>query len=105
MRTKDVNPVQGELLEILDPVGEAPSVSFDPAPRLDEFASAKIGYLDNNKWNVEPLLRSIHGRLEETWGTPDMVYVRKRLFSQPAPPETYDLIEREAEAAIVAIGD
>jgi hypothetical protein len=34
-----------------------------------------------------------------------MVYARKRSFSQPAPPETYEYIEREAAAAVIAIGD
>lgn len=97
--------MQEEWLEVLDPVGEAQPVEFKPAPRIGELAGKPIGYLDNNKWNAEPLLHAIHKQLGDRYDAGEMVYARKRLFSQPAPPETYEYIEREAAAAVIAIGD
>jgi hypothetical protein len=41
--------VQEEWLEVLDPVGEAQSVEFEPAPRIGELTGQPIGYLDNNQ--------------------------------------------------------
>lgn len=91
--------------EVLDPTVDPQRPDFSAAPRLETLAGAPIGYLDNNKWNVEPLLRSLHARLEKECEVERMSYARKRLFSQPAPPETYDLLKREAAAVVTAIGD
>ena len=97
--------MQEEWFEVLDPTGEAQPVEFEAAPRIGELAGKPIGYLDNNKWNAEPLLRAIHEHLRNRYEAGEMVYARKRSFSQPAPAEIYEHIEREAAAAVIAIGD
>lgn len=103
--TDSVARPSGPVYTVLDPVGEQVVEAEVAAPRLADLRGAAVGYIDNGKWNVEPLLREVHALLRERAGAGEAIYRRKPLFSQPAPEDVYQDLQDQARAVLIAIGD
>lgn len=91
-------------MRILDPSGsgEREIVALNPLPPLRE---ARIGYLDNTKWNLPLLFGGIERRLSERYGAVRVQTERKKGPSWAAPPDLLAKFAVDLDLYIVGIGD
>lgn len=92
-------------ITVLEPVAEPRPVMHDLSPRLDTLEGKRIGFLSNTKPNADKLFEAIEARLRERFKLGSVVMKAKPIAAGPAEQATYDALAREADVAIVAIGD
>ena len=90
---------------VYDPRGSVTAGSVTLADRLAALDGARLGVLDNSKWNASTLLRKTIGQLQETNAIGEVVYYTKDSFSRVAPPALIREIAEHADAVLTAVGD
>lgn len=93
----------GEL--IFDPRGVVDVEERQLAPRIISATGARLGVLDNTKWNAGKLLRQTATLLDNELAFRTINYYHKESFSRNATPELLDRIAAENEVVLIAIGD
>ncbi len=91
-------------MKVLDPTPERPAEAASPAPALTGLAGARIGLLDNGKIRVDRFCDFVEEILRTEYGVADVVRVRKRNASAPAPSEIMGEL-LACDAVISAVGD
>ena len=88
---------------VFDPRGAVAAAQVRLAPRPATLRGARLGVLDNSKWNASRLLRRTVAALD---GGPAAVnrYV-KDSFSREATDALLDRIAAENDVVVTAIGD
>jgi hypothetical protein len=94
-----------DYLTVFDPRGQVEVERVAPAPRVAALDGARLGILDNTKWNAGRLLRKTAARLGERHQFAAINYYRKESFSKPADPALLALIAAENDIVLTAIGD
>ena len=90
---------------VFDPRGVVTAATVTLAPRLGSLEGARLGVLDNAKWNASALLRRIVTHLEADAAPAAVNRYAKDSFSRAAPDTLLDRIAAENDAVITAIGD
>ena len=90
---------------VFDPRGVVEAAPVSLAPRLKRLEGARLGVLDNTKWNANRLLKKTTARLQERFGFAAVTYYRKESFSKDADPDLIKTIAAENDAVLTAIGD
>lgn len=91
---------------VYDPRGVVDAVEISLAPRLDDLSDARVGVLDNSKWNAGALLRHTVELLEQSaGGFADVRFYKKDSFSSYASPELIREIAEHSDVVLTAIGD
>lgn len=93
----------GEL--VFDPRGAVTIEERQLAPRVTSAAGARLGVLDNTKWNAGKLLRQTATLLDKELAFHTVNYYHKESFSRNATPELLDRVAAENDLALIAIGD
>ena len=90
---------------VFDPRGTVLAEAVPVAARVQGFDGARLGVLDNTKWNANKLLRGSMERLRERLGIAEINYYRKESFSKIAAPELLSEIANNNDVILTAIGD
>ena len=90
---------------VYDPRGVVNAAPVAPAPRLATLDGMRLAVLDNSKWNASKLLRRTVERLQREHRLESVSFHTKESFSRVAAPELVDVIARQADAVLTAIGD
>ncbi len=91
---------------VYDPRGVVDAVDRPLAPRRAELSGARVGILDNSKWNAGSLLRHTVALLEESAGPfGEVRFYKKASFSSNAAPELITEIAEHNDVVLTAIGD
>lgn len=90
---------------IYDPRGIVEVETKPLAPRISSHDGARLGVLNNSKWNGGKLLRKTISFLEPEGIFSEVRFYKKESFSKNASPDLIDRIARENDAVITAIGD
>ena len=90
---------------VYDPRGTVTAEPRELAARLEALDGARLGVLDNTKWNASKLLRRVVAGLEAGLTFAQVNFYDKESFSRPAQPDLLDVIAAENDAVITAIGD
>jgi hypothetical protein len=91
---------------VYDPRGVVDAVEMSLAPRPERLAGARVGVLDNSKWNAGALLRHTVHVLEASVGEfAEVRFYKKDSFSSYAPPEMLREIAEQTDVVLTAIGD
>ena len=90
---------------VFDPRGRVEAEIVVPAPRVAALDGARLGILDNTKWNANKLLRKTAARLAEHHQLATVNYYRKESFSKAAEPALIVRIATENDIILTAIGD
>lgn len=90
---------------VYDPRGTVTAPRREPAARLETLAGARLGVLDNAKWNASKLLRHVVGNLQAGPAPAAVNRYGKPSFSRPAEAALLDRIAAENDAVVTAIGD
>ncbi len=90
---------------IYDPRGKVTAVPHPLASRRGSLDGARIGVLDNSKWNASKLLRQVIAQLEAGVALGDVRFYKKAGFSRPAEAALLDQIAAEVDVVVTAIGD
>jgi len=90
---------------VFDPRGIVEATPMSLAPRVASLAGARLGVLDNTKWNANRLLRKTVALLGEQATFAKVNYYRKESFSKDADPELIASIAAENDIVLTAIGD
>ena len=101
-------PIQSSLPTgqiVFDPRGTVTASAVTLAPRVSTLEGARVGVLDNSKWNASKLLRQTIGLLEAGAAPGAINRYAKDSFSRVAPAELLDRIAAENDVVITAIGD
>ncbi len=88
-----------------DPRGVVAAVAQPLAPRIATLAGARLGVLDNTKWNGGKLLRRAMARLADEVDFAEVTYYRKESFSKAAEPALLEEIGANSDIVLTAIGD
>ena len=90
---------------VFDPRGVVEAAPVSLAPRLARLEGARLGVLDNTKWNANRLLKKTTAQLQARFGFAAVNYYRKESFSKDADPDLIKTIAAENDAVLTAIGD
>lgn len=90
---------------VYDPRGTVTAPPREPAARLETLDGARLGVLDNTKWNASKLLRHVVAGLQAGRTLAAVNRYGKPSFSRPAEAGLLDRIAAENDAVITAIGD
>ena len=90
---------------VFDPRGVIEATPVSLAPRLKRLDGARLGILDNTKWNANRLLKKTAAQLEARFKFGAVTYYRKESFSKDADPDLLKTIAAENDAVLTAIGD
>jgi len=90
---------------VFDPRGVVEAAPIALAPRLTRLEGARLGVLDNTKWNANRLLHKTTAQLQARFGLGAVTYYRKESFSKDADPDLLKTIAAENDAVLTAIGD
>ena len=90
---------------VYDPRGTVTAERRELAARLETLDGARLGVLDNTKWNASKLLRHVVTGLQAGLTVADVNFYDKESFSRPAEADLLDRIAAENDAVITAIGD
>ncbi|MDP6580309.1 MAG: hypothetical protein QF681_06615 [Vicinamibacterales bacterium] len=90
---------------VFDPRGDVTAATLTPAPRLATLEGARVGVLDNSKWNASKLLRQTVRLLEAEAAPGAINRYTKDSFSRVARAELLDRIAAANDVVITAIGD
>ncbi|MCR3921991.1 MAG: hypothetical protein NUK65_05670 [Firmicutes bacterium] len=91
----------------LDPRGDLPDREFiSPAKRLSDLNNKTIYFLDIIKRNSKVIMRNLMDLMKEQFPDSNLVYYPKTSFySSPEAEEWWDEIAKNADAAVIAVGD
>ncbi len=93
-------------LEILDPTVEpATQAAIVYAPRPESLKGARIGLIENTKFNSDRLLMKIGEILKAEYGAADARIFRKHNSSVPAHQEIIDELRKTCDVMVAGIGD
>jgi hypothetical protein len=92
-------------LPVYDPRGVVTATPQPIAPRVERLDGLRLAVLDNTKWNAGKLLRRTTERLGAEHRLGAVTYYRKDSFSRVAAPELLDVIARDNDIVLTAIGD
>jgi hypothetical protein len=90
---------------VFDPRGIVEATPQSLAPRLARLEGARLGVLDNTKWNANRLLKRTAAKLEKRLGLGAVTYYRKESFSKDADPALIQSIAAANDVVLTAIGD
>jgi MinD superfamily P-loop ATPase len=92
---------------LYDPTGVIESGTIPLTERVEDVNGARLGVLNNTKWNSSKLLRGSVRELEERHGVKfaEVNFYDKHHFSSDAEPALLDQIAAENDIAMTAIGD
>jgi len=90
---------------VFDPRGIVEATPLKLAARIARLDGARLGVLDNTKWNANRLLRRTAARLQERVGLGAVTYYRKESFSKDADPALIADIAAANDVVLTAIGD
>jgi len=94
-----------EIISLLDPTGEAESQPKRPlAPRLSSLKGALVGFLSNQKPNVNPLLDELGQILMNEYKVDRIVTEFKLSQTQPADDKTINTLS-ECDAIVHGVAD
>ena len=93
------------MTEVFDPRGVVEATPMNLAARIARLEGARLGVLDNTKWNANRLLRKTAARLGERVSLAAVNYYRKESFSKDADPALLARIATENDIVLTAIGD
>jgi len=95
------------LYSSLDPRGDFVDIHITPlSKRIDNFNSKTVYFVDNGKQGAEFILKTFIKLMENNYTDINLVYYPKTTsFNRPEPKEWWDVIYRNADAAVVALGD
>jgi hypothetical protein len=93
------------MTEVFDPRGVVEATPMNLAARIARLEGARLGVLDNTKWNANRLLRRTAGALQERFGFAAVTYYRKESFSKDADPALIQEIAAANDVVLTAIGD
>ena len=92
-------------MTIYDPRGVVHAEHRDIAPRAASLAGARVGILDNTKWNGRRVLERTMELLGEHTQFASVTRYKKESFSVNAEPELIARIAAENDVALIGIGD
>jgi hypothetical protein len=92
-------------LPVYDPRGVVAATPQPISPRAEGLDGLRLAVLDNTKWNAGKLLRRTTERLAADHRLGAVTYYRKDSFSRVAAPELLDVIARDNDIVLTAIGD
>jgi hypothetical protein len=92
-------------IPVYDPRGVVEAAPLPIARRVRALQGARLGLLDNTKWNANKLLRGIRDRLAKKHGFSAVNYYRKESFSRAAAPDLIAEIAAANDLVLTAIGD
>ncbi|GIX46438.1 MAG: hypothetical protein KatS3mg131_0649 [Candidatus Tectimicrobiota bacterium] len=92
-------------LQVFDPTTEVKERPLVFAPRPDSLRNARIGLVENTKFNSDKLLLKIAAILEQEYGARGHVLRRKRNASVPVDAETLQELKATCDVVIAGIGD
>lgn len=75
------------------------------APRAKSLDGARLGVLDNTKWNANKLLRRSVDLLKREINFAALNSYRKESFSRSAAPQLIEEIAGQSDVVLTAIGD
>ncbi len=90
---------------VYDPRGVVEAKQTAPAPRVRALEGARLGVLDNSKWNANKLLRRSAELLTGESNFAVVNYYRKESFSRAATPQLIEEIAGQNDIVLTAIGD
>jgi len=90
---------------VFDPRGVVEAAPRSLAPRIGRLEGARLGILDNTKWNANRLLKKTAARLQDRFAFGAVSYYRKESFSKGADPALIKTIAAENDLVLTAIGD
>ena len=90
---------------VYDPRGAVTPEPTDLAKRLPRLENARLGVLDNAKWNASKLLSAISKLLQERQRIESVTFYKKESFSRVAQQTLVDEIINSNDVALSAIGD
>lgn len=90
---------------IYDPTGSVDAQPKPMAPRVSSLRGARLGVLDNTKWNAGKLLRAAAEIVRAEAGIGEVRFYAKESFSRPADPVLLEKIADENDVVLTAIGD
>jgi len=93
------------MTEVFDPRGIVEATPMKLASRVARLEGARLGVLDNTKWNANRLLKRTAARLDERFGFAGVTYYRKESFSKDADPALIREIAAANDVVLTAIGD
>ena len=93
------------MISVYTPVGKVVKQMFDLAKRVPTLDGLVLGFLDNNKWNAQKLLRQLEVELRARYDLKDVIYLRKPYFSRPAFPEMIAQLTTGADVVVTALAD
>jgi hypothetical protein len=93
------------MTEVFDPRGVVEAVPMTLAQRVATLEGARLGVLDNTKWNANRLLTRTAGKLQDRFGFAAVTYYRKESFSKDADPALIQAIAAANDVVLTAIGD
>lgn len=94
-----------EKLVVLDPTQEPETAVVTMAPPIADLAGKRIGLLDNSKNGSAQFLDFLAQLLAEQYDGVTFVRARKPNASRPVPGETLEMLARECDLVITAVGD
>ena len=90
---------------VYDPRGVVEAKPQAVAPRARALDGARLGVLDNTKWNANKLLRRSVGLLRSEINFATVNSYRKESFSRSAAPQLIEEIAAQNDVVLTAIGD
>jgi hypothetical protein len=90
---------------ILDPSAQREEEAEQLRRTLPGLAGATVGFIDNAKPNFNYLVDELAERLVSKYGVKNVVKLRKRGASMPAPQAIIDQVSEECSLVITGSGD
>ncbi|NLN07138.1 MAG: hypothetical protein GX167_05910 [Firmicutes bacterium] len=91
----------------LDPRGEMQNIQLSPlSARADDLDGKTVYFVDNGKNGAEPILKALMELMEKDYPEAKLVYYPKTTaYARPEPQSWWQELEKNAAAAVVAVGD
>jgi hypothetical protein len=90
---------------VFDPRGVVEATPMRLAPRIGALEGARLGILDNTKWNANRLLKRTAAQLQARFAFGAVTFYRKESFSKDADPALIAAIAAANDVVLTAIGD
>jgi len=90
---------------VFDPRGIVEATPMRLAPRVASLVGARLGVLDNTKWNANRLLKRTAAKLQDRFAFGAVTFYRKESFSKDADPALIKEIAAANDVVLTAIGD
>lgn len=92
-------------IKIFDPTAKAKEEKIVYVPRPKSLQHARIGLVDNTKYNSDKLLLRIAALLEQEYGAQSHLILKKRKAGVPVHDEMIQEYKRQCDVVIAGIGD